>query len=320
MARILVTTFNKPGYNMGEAALFLEWGLKQGFFTSDRTTELWKAIPPALIDDLKRGGIQKVEVYPTVKLFGLMSLSAGSGLGWSRIVRDHVLAFRSWLTSLYSEPIGCWVVGGHSSDNATYKPMNWGTEVSSAADWRPYAGIGLERKSLQLEWFGYKTANDVPRDIQLPEARTGLKSVSLMLILGCNGAWYAKPWQDYIVASGGKAPLVLGWHGTHYMPQDGLKQHASQLFWEKIGPKPAGSTLDDLCRDESDRVVQAWGLACWQAFHDAANKGGKTDQRHLWYRGKQKCAAAVLPDGSAFVADPSFNNDPGQKPMKAYAP
>lgn len=327
MARLLITTFNENRHNLGEAALFKKNGIASGFLTSDRTDELWSDAPEFLIEKKGQAGIGKVEHSAGARLFEFLGLSKQNGAGWVRLMSDkHRAEFRGWLASLYAKPVDCWVFGGHHSSNGSYDALCWGTEVRPATSWKPYAGFGIDVETRQLEWLGYRPSSSLPRDLAFPEAAQGLKSVRLMLILGCNGIPHptdpgmAKVWRDYIVASGGTPPLILGWFGTQFMPREAFKRHACARFWSNVGnPKP-GQTLEKLCRDEPGRVIDAWGKACHSTFHDAISPTGKDrdDQRRLWYRdfGPSlgiKGAGALAPDGSIYYANPKYGT--GAEPV-----
>lgn len=76
---------------------------------------------------------------------------------------------------------------------------------------------------------------------------------------------------------------------------------------------PAGQAngLAWLWQNRPKEVAQAWGRACWLAY---AGSSGR--DRWLWRRlDGERQAAAMLPDGSEWVANPAYAGQAGQQAL-----
>ncbi|AOR77272.1 hypothetical protein [Novosphingobium resinovorum] len=313
MSRLLITTFQNPSRNLLEAQLFKKGALGSKLLTDDRTNELWP-IPAELAKTATQSGIGQVGTGATDRLFAFFDLSVTQGAGWARVTQIKNDPFTAFLNSLYAQPIDCWMIGGHHHLTDAYRAMSWGTEYKTAGYYRPYVGLGLDQATNVLEWFSYRTNAKVPRDIALPAAMAGLKAVSLMMIMGCNGvprllggvpqfADLATAWRSIT-----KPALLLGWFGVHGLPLDNLKRSAAEPFWVKMEALKAKYGIADgglakLVDDHADDVIQAWGEACYEGFSGRA-------QSDLWFAtvagDDQRGAGAVRPDGAVFHADPAY--------------
>lgn len=334
MPRLLITSFNNPpgnrfDANMGEAAKFKKHALASGLITQERSDELW-AIPDELreIPGKLQWGLRQTEYRDDAgiitRMFAFLGLSAGGGLGWSRTASLPGNKLGEWLKLYFAEPAACWVIGGHHHANDHYSAMCWGTEWQDSPAYRPYAGFGVNRATRELEWFGYARDKHVPRRIVIPGAAAALRSVSLIMVLGCNGVprrvngdpspSYSAGWRNLVAGPDGRKPLVLGWFGVHGLPLDRLKRNASEFFWPEVERIAPGASLETLCTTHTLRVIEAWGKACHRAF---AGRG----QAHLWYgidkSGAPVGAGAWAPDGTVYHANPTYSGTEGQamKPL-----
>lgn len=313
MSRLLITTFQNPSRNINEALLFKKGAMASKLLSVDRTNELWPLHPELLYTPEDRG-IRPIGTSQADRVLTYYHLSQTLGAGWSRLTRLKSRRFHALLEQLYAEPVDCYVIGAHHHRHTRYRVMCWGTEFEpTKGDYRPYTGLGVDRATGELEWFGYPDKAEVPRDIPVPGATASLRRASLMVILGCNGVPHtyngdftrdmAAAWRRIT-----RPALLLGWFGVHSLPKDANKRHAAERFWTKLTALKAKHGVPDgglatLVTGHANDVMQAWGEACYEAFHGQA-------QIDLWrYRystGVVIGAGAVRQDGAVFHANPLY--------------
>lgn len=328
MARLLITTFNGPGWRTGAAIRFrcaLDSSEAQGLLTDvvdepdprlgGRT--LWEAWPAQLqrVVDIKY-----IPAAPPDLRAGRLLAFMRFGPKWPQL---HSLAegalLPEWLGKLYEKPVHCWIVGGHhhghladantppAAAHPRYAAMLWGTHIEGADTlYRPYAGFGLNYRTRELEWFGYRQANrpGEPLVLRFPAVQAPLRHCRLMVILGCNGIpavfdprrkiWLwtmGRTWQDWLTDDSGRRPMIAGWFSSKSMPADGDGQNpdrrfATDRFVDKLARLARDlpgdrflALLDDPAKQ--GQVVQCWGAACWEAFHDLKGSLGPP-YRNLW--------------------------------------
>ena len=332
--RLLVTSFNQNTYNMAEAAKAKAGALASSLLGTDRTDELWPSTPTDFFSSASHGGIDKVS-YGSTQLFGLLGLTRGNRGGWERLHKNYAKEFPEWLAKQFAEPISCWYLSGHHHANDHYGAMSWGTQFRTTEGWyRPFAGVGVDRNTNVLEFFGYRSGSDVPREVQITAARGNLRSLSLFIIGGCNGiprpdgssmqyAMMADAWRDFLRKPDGSAPLILGWFNTHELPKDKLGDSAAALFWPEMKrlAQLHGADLAGLCTTHSGKVIEAWGQSCFTAYRNSVGWIGpkKVDQRHLWRikwgTNDAKGAGAVAPNGDVYNANPAYTGSGGTAAM-----
>ena len=328
MRRLLVTTFNNPNVNLDEALLFKKSALDSRLLDADRMDEV--PLPPELEDQKGRPGIRVATLRnTTTTLYSLMSLSQSQALAWQRLRRDQNVKFTDWLTSLYTEPVTCWIVGGHHSmhdDSNGMRPLCWGAERPGGGSTHyPYAGFGI--RNLEMTWFGHQSPSgfDV---VPISRARANLQHVLLLVVYGCNGipmapdengvwqAEMAREWRRFLT-DGARAPLILGWFNRQNMVANSHLKHAAEFFWANLLSLKnelglGADAFDVLCTVHAVRVANAWGKACYDAYHDS------TTRRALWgVAAKQKTAftsgcGAVTPDGKIFHANFQYDGSVGR--------
>ncbi|GFE80863.1 hypothetical protein GCM10011487_28630 [Steroidobacter agaridevorans] len=329
--RLLVTTFNSPDYNMDEAFHFKKAALDSKLLDTDRMSELWSSFPQELGHTAAAPGIRAIERHGA-RLFSFLSLSLHAGKGWKRLIEPkHLPVLKRWLASLYEEPVDCWVIGGHH-DIRYDRPVCWGDD--EVAD---LVGFHIDEQD-ELCWFGSRTAKageDRLERLPMRDARAKLRSVRLMLVLGCNavpvarfGEHWDKPmaqrWREWLRPTGAK-PLIIGWFSTQSMPLNTESLHAAPKFWSSMADLKrelnlGADALKVLCEQYPLRVAQAWGDACYHAFN-ASKKRSK-----LWglkWQGVPPVkkgqfgsgCGAVLPDGSIYHANHKYRGAGAEQPL-----
>lgn len=337
MRRLLITTFSNPDYKLGEALRFKKQAIARGFLDVDRMDEI-KDLPPELQDKPKQPGIKVAylkEDKEKTRLFSLWSITFPGGAAWLRFVRDHPKIFSDWLASLYAEPITCWIVGGHHSYRVKGAyPTCWGDERRQTAIERqnhrhnPYVGFGIDPTSNELDWYGSPVGGSLGH-VNLPTAHTNLQGIRLLLVLGCNGIpmkkikglWrepMAQSWRNWL-RSGTRYPLILGWFNQQDMVANDHATHAAEFFWRnlddlKTALKLGDDAFDVLCDQHALEVANAWGAACYEAYHDSKSYPA------LWGYGVDKKpftggCGAVTPDGGIYHANPAYVPKKGIDPL-----
>ncbi len=333
MTRMLVTSFNQPGNKLAEALLFKREALASGLVDVERTDELladWSALPNELRWDAKDPrGVRRFRGRGT-QLFSFLDLSKP---GWPKLLADFRTELEAFLAKLYASPVDVYVVGGHHTGRHLELPRLgnrycqsiWGlTRTADVLD--HVVAIAHPVDSRDLVWVGDTLANS----IVLGGVQQRFAACRMILVLGCNALSFGEPWQLWAKQNGGLTPLVLGWDGPVFMRGGAVqfpdKDFASFHFWSSLKalvPSNETEGLAWLWKNHPDQIAQAWGAACWAAYHDSVEPGHRwlwcqrfvKDKKVFWRR-----AAARLPDGTEWVANPKYNGKPGQKAMVENKP
>lgn len=158
--------------------------------------------------------------------------------------------------------------------------------------------------------------------LEVPEATLSLGSCQLVMLYTGFGVTStravrspARVWRERLHGIGAN-PIVLGWHGNTRPPRDAAGQFVSGRFFAALKAIDPAATLEELCTEQEEQVIQAWGRACWEAF-------SKGPQRFLWHDSgilslpfTQAGAAAMGRDDRVWIANEKFDGTLG-KPMEA---
>lgn len=321
MTRMLVTTFQQPAAKLDEALLFKREGLASTLIARERFDELqaeFDSLPAALQwSAAKPGGFRRVQERGT-RLLSLLDLTRQD---WIRLVKLQRAQIDAFASALYAQPVDVYVVGGHHTGRSILFPdatkvhcqTVWGyTRTTDVLDHVMAVAHPADRNDLY--WLG----GELNSSVRIEAAQASFRRCKMILVLGCNALGYGDQWQAWAARGGGIKPLILGWNGTVSLRSRGPtyadSDFASAHFWPALKTLvPAGQAdgLEWLWRNRAREVAQAWGHACWKAY---AGSSGR--DRWLWRRRDgERQAAAMLPDGSAWVANPAYAGQAGQRAM-----
>lgn len=158
--------------------------------------------------------------------------------------------------------------------------------------------------------------------LEIPEATQNLGNCQLVMLYSGYGVSsvpsvrsLARAWRDRLNGMGAN-PIVLGWRGNTRPPRDAAGQFVSGRFFAALRAIDPAATLEELCTEQEEQVIQAWGRACWEAF-------SKGSQRFLWHDPgilslpfTEAGTAAMGRDGRVWIANKTFDGTLG-KPMEA---
>jgi hypothetical protein len=191
---------------------------------------------------------------------------------WDPSRRKHLRLF----AQLDELPIDCLVLGGEVR----------GTALAGSTRLLVFQGIVSWKNA---DWL------DLPFVPRMPNG--------LVIVVAANGLpRFSKALQDAIERIDGIKPLVVGWKGSILkFPADKLKVCADEFFGAikmVMQPNGAPKTLPALIAAQPERVIQAWGQACFNAFH--------TDAPPLWRATRKNKAvisscAALSPAGETWL-------------------
>jgi hypothetical protein len=305
--------FSKEKGNLREDALFKYFGIGSGLLTREA---MGNDVPPALLEEPFHDGKPTPASGLESGTYGagggsqatqITLLRVGANAWWRKpFIRNGSVEseFEKWLKPHVESPCHCLLLSGHHSrlgDDGG--PVLWGAEDTRSSRHRyftafvPGEGTKGSKKIpvLTLKGHPYQAGSAVVRGGPFNCAET-LKSCRLIVIIGCNGASEGALWQGWAAMASGIKPLVLGWHGVHGMPRDRFANETfSQEFWRllKALSDAKSPTLEKICENNPEGVIQAWGAALKLAFKD-----GK--QRSLWFAHRERCAGAVDPQGGVW--------------------
>lgn len=206
--------------------------------------------------------------------------------------------FQTWFANVLNYPAEVIVVAGHHAVGPTF----WGNEFSGH---RPQAGIEAHKSGAKSQFTvkSYRSTDAAP-SVSMPfDASKAASACRLLIVLGCSGVDLGKEWQEWVRASHpqSKRPIVLGWYGTHKMPQ-GTDPNFSPLFWKGVYDAArvrGATTLSGLIDAAPEALVNAWGHALKTTYK------GHRERAHLWYaldRAKRpEGAGALTPDGRIWI-------------------
>lgn len=252
---------------------------------------------------------------------GLHSLHLGGLAGpvGRELVAQSRQKFNHALDLLVGEPVGALVLSG---DHHFHKASN-----SRSLFWRrgaapnTGAGFGLyDADELRLYCGGGDVGS--ARFFDVTRWREPLSHCQLVIVLGSNGvpqckaddAWFRDfgiAWRNWLGIRGHK-PLVLGWYGHVRLHGQVPADAACKRF---VAALPAGVPLAELCQQQPQQLIQAWGKACHDSF--AATHPGLWQQRLLpRLEESHSGAGAIAPDGGVWRANPEYQPaTPGSQAM-----
>ncbi|MBY4865155.1 peptidoglycan-binding protein [Burkholderia anthina] len=232
----------------------------------------------------------------------------------------------------FSQPVGILGVFGASASFRLVEPrlvQGRAAQGYAGLDMNADGGLMLFRQRLATE-----SADDARMDIA--DIRAGLATCQLIMLFGSHGiesdaaeSSTGRLWRA-LLAPFQAMPIVLGWFGGAGIPSDADAQFVSSAFLSRVRKLDATAELDDICKANGGKIVQAWGEACYYTFAKDTQKPGK--QKYLWCHGPFSALDKILPalasvgqsgagaidrDGKLWHANPDYSGTGDSMELKA---
>lgn len=248
----------------------------------------------------------------TLSLKGLFEPSDTS------LIQPEGDALRHALGLMFNKPVGVLALFGQSApEEIAGRGMLFGRKGSASV------GLSIGEEG-EFALMRHRLVSESPESsiLDVPEATRNLGSCQLVMLYSGYGVSRtstarspARLWKERLNSLGAN-PIVLGWRGNARPPRDAMGQFVSGRFFAALKAIDPAATLEELCTRDEEKVIHAWGRACWEAF-------GIGPQRFLWHDPgilnlafTQAGAAAVGRDGRVWIANGSFDGANGL-PMEA---
>jgi len=207
------------------------------------------------------------------------------------------------LSPLDDLPLDCLVIGGEKAGYAFYS--------AAAGSIRLNATKPMPGQDRTLHWRAPNNRSlKFPFNPNMPGGLVILYAPSAVGPDDCFG----RRLQQILVDLDGKAPLILGWFGPSRFPDEKGPNPAKTFFDEiKTALTPAAPGLRDLITADPERLIQAWGHGCHEAFANVEKLKGlwrkpsnirqpkKVDDTTTLIKVDSACAA-IHPDGTYWRA------------------
>jgi len=218
---------------------------------------------------------------------------------------DERMAALLKLSPLDDLPLDCLVIGAETAGTAYYSAAAGSLRLNATRE------IPEEGQQRTLHWRAPNNRSlKFPFNPNMPGGLVILYAPSAVRPDDCFG----RRLQQILIDLDGRAPLILGWYGRPRFPDEKGPNPAKKFFDEiKTALTAATPGLRELIAADSERVIQAWGNACNEAFAKVEKLKGlwrkpsnvrqpkKVDETTTLIKVDSACAA-IHPDGTYWRA------------------